>query len=154
MRFYVSKPITDAILDEVKERFFSALSDIAQASGVSLEELRTVRVGADYASAGIKRPALLLNPLSLEIEDETVGLVSAQMLFEAIFIIDGFSEDDAIVKAELYADALIGMVTSDDFLGGEVTHASIPRVEYFPGGSGVSRYAVLDVEITLEQGRD
>jgi hypothetical protein len=154
MRFYVSKPITDAFIAELEDNYNTYLQDIADTSKILLDELQTLRVGADYASTGLAKPSLLLNPLSLEIDDEAVGIVSAKMMFEAIFIVDGFAEDDAIVRAELYADALIGMVTSDDFLGGEVTHASVPRVEYFPGGSGTSRYAVLDVEITLEQGRD
>jgi len=154
MSFYVSKPVTDAFLAELEASYNTNLQVLADAAGVQLLDLATIKVGADYAAIGIKKPALLLDPVSMEIDDEAVGIITAKMLFEVVFIIDGHKEDDAIVRAELYADALVGMVTSDDFLGSAVTHASVPRIEYFPGGSGTSRYAVLDVEITLEQGRD
>jgi hypothetical protein len=152
--FYVGKPITDALVAEIEDNFNTKLQEIADVSKTILEPIITIKIGADYASTGLEKPAIIIDPVSLAIEDEAVGIISAIKTFEIVIIVDGFAEDDAIVRAELYADALIGMVTSDDFLGGEVTHASVPRVEYFPGGSGTSRYAVLDVEITLEQGRD
>lgn len=154
MMFYISKPITDALLAEIDESYNTHLQAIAATSKVKLERLRSIKVGADYAASGLEKPALLLNPLSTDIDDEAVGIVTATMAFEAVFIISGFKEEDGITLAQLYADAFVGMVASDDFLGGEVTHAEVTRIEYYPGGTGTTRYAVLDVNITLEQGRD
>lgn len=148
--FHVSKPISDALMTSLRDDYNAVLQALASASGMRLDNPRTIKMSNDYEAVGLQRPVILVDPVSMEIEDEAVGIVACTMLFEVVFIIDGNKEDDVTNRAMLYADALVGMVTDDDYLGGAVTHASVLRTEYFPGGTRTTRYAVSDVEITLE----
>jgi len=148
--FYVSKPITDALLQALRENYPDHVKAMATSSGMRMDAIKTIKISNDYAAIGLQRPAILVDPVSAEIEDEAVGIVSAKLLYEVVFIIDGQQEDDLTYRTMLYADALVGMITSDDYLNSEVTHASANRIEYYPGGTGTTRYAIVDVEITLE----
>lgn len=151
--FYVSKPITDALLDSLRDDYPAYLKTIGTSAKMRLDVPKTIKLSDDYEAVGLERPVVLVSPVSSTAEDEAVGVVSVKILFEVVFVIDGLKEDDATTKAMLYADALVGMVTDDDYLGGAVTHASVPRTEYYPGGTQTARYALSDVEITLEVNR-
>jgi hypothetical protein len=148
--FYVSKPVMDALYESLKDDYKTYLQDMATTSGMKLDAIKLVKISNDYAATGLQKPCILMDIVSCEIEDEGVGIVGATLMFEVVFIIEGMKEDDLTYRTMLYADALVSMVTSDDYLGGDVVHASVPRIEYYPGGTGTTRYAVADVEITYE----
>lgn len=153
MIFNASKPILDALIATIQANYNNYLFALASAESLTAKGIAAVKVGIDYQAKGIAKPFMLIEPTAMEIEDESVGVVGAKLLFDVAIMIDGLQESDAIYLSCLYADAFVGMVTSDDFLDGAVTHASVPRIEYFPGGSTTQRVVLLTVEILLEEER-
>lgn len=150
MIFYASKPITDALKTEIASNYQTYLSEIESKAKMSLKSLQDVKVGVDYQSKRLEKPFCLIDPKRLDIDDEAVGIVNAVYGFDVVFAFDGFDEEDAATAIQLYADAFVSMVQSDDFFGGKVDHATVPNIEYYPGASSVARYAILELDITLE----
>ena len=150
VNFYASKPMTDALVAEITDQYPTYLSAIATASGMTLRPVETVKVSIDYTSKGIEKPCILIDPRRLDIEDETSGRIGAIYTYDIVIGYDGFDEEEAADAVQLYADAFVSMVVSDDYFSGQLDHASVKNIEYYPGGSLVSRYAVLQLELTLE----
>lgn len=148
--FYVSKPVDDALKEEIENEYQTYLTSIEDASGLTLRSIETIKYGTDYQAKGLIKPFILIDPRRMDVDDEAVGIVSARFIYDVVFAYDGFDEEDAVVATKLYADAFISMVISDDFFGGNLDHASVKNVEYYPGSSSVGRYAVLELELTLE----
>lgn len=148
--FYVSKPVMDALKDSLKANYNTHLQSLASSSGMKLDAIKVVKISNDYSATGLQKPCILMDVVSCDVEDEAVGIVSGTLTFEIVFIIEGQKEDDLTYRTMLYADALVSMITSDDYLESSVTHASVSRIEYYPGGTGSTRYAIADVDIAYE----
>jgi len=148
--FYSSKVILDALTDQIDNNYQTYLDLIATASGYELKSIETVKVGSDYLAKGIEKPFILIDPRRMDVDDETIGLVRGRYLFDIMIAYDGFEEEDAVYAVQLYADAFISMVISDDYFTSTVDHASVNSVEYYPGSSFMARYAVLELEIELD----
>ena len=148
--FYVSKVVIDALQAQITANFQTYLDLIATASGYELKEIETVKIGSDYASKGIDKPFILIDPRRMDVDDEAIGLVRGTYIFDIMIAYDGFDEEDAVYAVQLYADAFISMVISDDYFTNTVDHASVNSVEYYPGSSYMTRYAVLEFQIELD----
>jgi len=148
--FYASKVVTDSLVAQIDANYQTYLSLIETASGMELKSINTVKVGADYQAKGMMRPFILIDPQRMDVDDEAMGIVRADYTYTVLIAYDGFAEEDAVTAVQLYADAFISMVISDDYFTSTVDHASVTGVEYYPGSSVQTRYAVLDLVITLD----
>lgn len=150
MIFNASKPITDALINEIEDNYDTYLQLIAEANDYELKSIETIKLGTDYQAKGLEKPAILIDPRRMSVEDTLIGEVAAGYVFDVIFCYDGYSEEDAATAVQMYADAFTSMVISDDYFQGNLEHATVNDVEYYPGGSALARYAVLELELILE----
>jgi len=52
-----------------------------------------------------------------------------------------------------YADAVTKCIWDYDTLDGQVVHASVETIEYFPGGTGNEKYALIAINVMREMYR-
>jgi hypothetical protein len=148
--FYTSKILTDAVLAMIEDQYPTHIAALESASGLTLKAIETVKVGVDYLAKGLFKPFVLIDPRRMSIDDEGVGVVRGTAIYDIVIAYDGYSEEDATTAVQLYADAFVDMVMSDDYLNSTVDHASVTDIEYYPGGSGITRYAILGLELILD----
>lgn len=153
MSFYVSKPVTDYLLDYIKDNFHTYIATKETESGIVLKDFTSVaRGGANFERHNKTKPFCLLEPQGIEVSDE-LPYFEATVNYDVLIAIDGFQDTESQTLAELYQDAFIDMIIDDDTLGGQVTHVTISNVEQYPGGTGSIRYVVLALAVTIQQGR-
>lgn len=154
MIYYVSKPTSDLLIEYIKTYYETYLDLIRTASGLyEIPRIQQIKKGNYYSQKGLLKPFMLIDPVSVPLDDEAVECVHSELLFDVLIGVDGFDNEKLIEYTECYGDAFISMILSDDRLGDQVYHASIVNIEPFPGGTGVIRYVLLSLEITIETDR-
>lgn len=148
--FYVTKVVTDALLAQIDANYRTYLDLIETESGVTLKSVETVKVGNDYNAKGLDKPFILIDPRRMAVNDEAMGIVQGIYTYDIMIAYDGFEEEDAAEAIQLYCDAFISMVISDDYFTSTVDHASINSAEWYSGASAQTKYAVLELELTLD----
>jgi hypothetical protein len=154
MRYYVAKPAIDALKAHIEANYQDFIEDLSEASDTYLEPIAYIGIGNDFEKAGRAKPFLLIDPTSDSIDNDVIGTVSTSLSYDVLIAVTGDSEGSAITKADLYKDAFISMILSDDFLSGLVDDAQVTSVEHYPGGTVTTKYILLALTITIEQGRD
>ena len=154
MKYYVAKPAIDALTAHIQANLQTFIEQISEESGILLEPIASVGVGNDYEKVGKQKPFILIDPTTDEIDDVAIGTVVTSLGYDVLIAVSGGTEETAITKVDLYKDAFISMILSDDFLSDLVDHASVNRVDHFPGGTGTTKYILLALTITIEQRRD
>lgn len=154
MRYYVAKPAIDALKAHITANYQTFIEDISGVSETYLEPISYIGVGNDFEKAGRVKPFMLIDPTADAIDGQIIGTVSTSLSYDVLIAVTGNDEDSAITKADLYKDAFISMILSDDFLSGLVDHAEVTSVDHYPGGTGNVKYILLALTITIEQGRD
>lgn len=125
------------------------------ASEPSLPTIKSVEIGNDYTKKGLVKPFIMLDPVRMIIDDEAIGLVNSDLSIDVLFAVESYSytDEQASKWVMLYADAFQSMVLSDDTLGDEIAHASVEDIEFYPGGTGTTKYVLLNVVISIETDR-
>ena len=154
MTYYVSKSTNDILKNHINTYYQTYLDAIATLSGVVLKSLTSVEIGGSgFADKNRERPYMIIEPVADEIDDELPGNVESVLKFDILVEADAFQESEALTLVGLYKDAFVSMIISNNTLAGEVTHARVRNIEQFPGGTGTSKYILMAVEITVDQGR-
>jgi hypothetical protein len=123
------------------------------ASDTRVPKVKTVEIGNDYTRKGLTKPFIMIDPVRMNIDDETVGLVVSDFNIDVLIAVESFTDEEATKWATLYGDAFVSMVLSDDTLGDEVAHASVSDIEFYPGGTGNTKYVLLNMVLSIETER-
>lgn len=123
------------------------------ASEPSLPTIKSVEIGNDYTKKGLVKPFIMLDPVRMIVDDEAIGLVNSDLSIDVLVAADSYTDEQASKWVMLYADAFQSMVLSDDTLGDEIAHASVEDIEFYPGGTGTTKYVLLNVVISIETDR-
>jgi len=155
MTYQVSSLTDTAFLAFVQANLDTYIDLVATSSGKSMPHLRSAEIGGSgFALKARQKPFLILEPESDEINDELPGNVETILNYGVLICSSGTAEDEAITISRLYKDAFVSMILSNNTLGGAVTHITVRNVQHYPGGVVTDRYAMLAVEITVDQRRD
>lgn len=138
----------------ILNNFDAFVASIASAVEVSdIPIIQSVEIGNDYTRNGLRKPFVMIDPVRSIPDDETVGIVADDLSFDILIAIDSYTDGEATMWVSLYADAFLSMILSDDTLGDQVSHASIEDREFFPGGTGTTKYVLLNLMISIETDR-
>lgn len=123
------------------------------ASDSELPAIRNVVIGNDYSRKGLVKPFIMIDPVRMDPEDETVGTVLSELNIDILIAAESFTDEKATKWVTLFADAFQSMILSDDTLGDEFYHASVEDIEFYPGGTGQTKYVLLSVVLSIETDR-
>lgn len=148
---------TEQTLDILKD-FFSAniegyLENIRQDTGQELPSFTSIEIGQDYASRGRSKPFVLIDPASITPDDEGYGVISGTYHIDVLIVVDGYESEVVSRRCMRYADAFASCIWDYDTLNGQVVHTSVENIEYFPGGTGNEKYALLAINVVREMYR-
>ncbi len=154
MNFYKTLPTVKGLRDYIIKNYDTYLEQLRTSSEeYDLPCINSVEIGTDYTSKGRSKPFILIDPASMNPEDDMPGHIEAVMAVDVLIAVDGYTDTSASEKAMLYADAFLSMVWADQYLGCLVIHATPTQVDYFPGGTGNVKYILINLLLTVEESR-
>lgn len=148
---------TETTLDIVKAFFESKLSmyldEIRTETGEELPELSSIEIGQDYTKRGRSKPYIIIDPAMITPDAEGYGVISGECHIDILIVVDGYDSEIVSRRCMRYADALTNCVWDYDTLDGQVTHVSVESIEYYPGGTGNEKYALIAINVMREMYR-
>lgn len=154
MTYYTVWDVLTNLQDYVQENFetYAALLRTA-ATEQKLPKVRSVEIGNDYTRKGLTKPFIMLDPVRMVIDDETVGVVNSDLNIDVLIAVESYTDEQAAKWSALMADSFESMILSDDTLGDVVAHASVTDIEFYPGGIGSTKYVLLSLVLSIETDR-
>mgnify|MGYP000008762341 CR=1 FL=1 len=138
MTLNASYTLTAGVADYLTEHIDSVLPGI-----------KYVGIGTDYEKKGRPQPFILVSPSRIDFNrDVYLGSLESELMIDCLISVDGYEADQVLKQSMLYADALVGLITSDDQLSGLCEHAETSHAEFYPGGSGNRHYAIVTMKVS------
>ncbi|MCF7944726.1 MAG: hypothetical protein K9L75_04240 [Spirochaetia bacterium] len=148
---------TEKTLDTVKtfiqQHIDPYLQQIRDETGEELPALTSISIGQDYTKRGRMKPFVLIDPMLLTPDDEAQGVIGGSYNIDLLIAVDGYTDEITSRRAMRYADALADCIFDYDSLDGQVYHARINNIEYFPGGTGTEKYVLISISVMQEMNR-
>ncbi len=148
---------TETTLDIVKTflavNLESFLDDIRAETGEELPSLNSIDVGQDYTKLGRAKPYLLIDPAMITPNVEGYGVITGEYHIDMLLVVDGCDSEVVSRHCMRYADALTGCIWDNDTFNGQVEDVSVENIEYFPGGTGLEKYALIAIKVMREMYR-
>ena len=140
----------DILKDFLTEKIEGYLQEIRNETTEELPAFSSIMIGQDYTKRGKVKPFILIDPALNDIDEEGQGVISAAYQIDVLVVVDGYDDEIVSRRCMRYADAIQFCLLDDDTLDGEVYHCRVNSVEYFPGGSGNEKYALLSLTVMRE----
>ena len=149
--------LTETTLDIIKgflaSHIETYLDQIRDETGEELPSLTSIDIGQDYTRRGRSKPYLLIDPAMITPDSEGYGVITGEYYIDMLVVVDGVDTEVVSRQCMRYADALSMCIWNNDTLEGQVDDISVENIEYFPGGTGVEKYALIAIKVMREMYR-
>jgi hypothetical protein len=149
--------LTETTLDIVKTflatHIEAYLEDIRVETGEELPSLNSIDIGQDYVKRGRSKPYLLIDPAMITPDSQGYGVITGEYHIDMLAVVDGADSEVVSRACMRYADALTMCFWDNDTLEGQVDDISVENIEYFPGGTGMEKYALIAIKVMREMYR-
>ena len=143
----------DILRDFVENNIESYLAVIRTETEEGLPSFASVEIGNDYEKSGKKKPFILMDPAQIAPDQEGYGVISGVYSIDILIAVSGYDGTTVSKHTMRYADAVTQMFFDHDDLDEQVTDVTVEKVEYFPGGSGNEKYALITLQVKRETNR-
>lgn len=151
MNYIESYRLTMGLQEYMAAHLEEHINQVAVLVAKDLPGINSVALGVDYEKSGRKHPYILIAPSSIKPDyDEYQGMVESSFTADCLIAVEGYSSATVLENSLLYADACMGMISSDDTLAGLCDHAQISSIGFFPGGTGNRMFTVISIELTTQ----
>jgi hypothetical protein len=143
----------DILKDFLTTKIEGYLDVIRTETGQALPSFTSIDIGQDYTKRGRSKPFVLIDPASITPDAEGYGVISGDYRIDMLIVVDGYESEIVSRQCMRYADAVTKCIWDYDTLDGQVVHASVETIEYFPGGTGNEKYALIAINVMREMYR-
>jgi len=143
----------DMVKDTIADNIGSYLQGIRDETEQELPAFTSIEIGQDYTKRGRVKPFVIIDPAQLTPDEEAQGVFSGAYQIDVLVAVDGWDDEVVSRRCMRYADALMALIFDHDTLDDQVYHVQFNSVEYFPGGSGNEKYAILSITVIREEER-
>ena len=115
--------------------------------------MSSIDIGQDYTKQGRTKPYVIIDPAMITPDSEGYGVITGEYHIDMLVVVDGVDSEVVSRMCMRYADALTMCLWNNDTLEDQVDDISVENIEYFPGGTGMEKYALIAIKVMREMYR-